>query len=90
MRPISTKLRGALNAAGVELLSVLIETGDVTDPDHHERDRDWIGGWIDTGRSWAPDAPVSRGKTPYSEAGMARSKAALRELAKEARRKACA
>src|SRR5579862_3166574 len=43
-----SELRAALKEAGVRLLSVLVENGDITHPDHGERDVKWIAGWIET------------------------------------------
>jgi sugar phosphate isomerase/epimerase len=75
-------LRGALDAAEVRLLSLLVDDGDLTHPEHHERDRDWIGGWIDTAAALGAErARVIGGKAEYSAESMARSVAGFRELA---------
>ena len=41
------ELRGALADAGVELFSLLVDDGDITHPEHGERDLRWIGAWLD-------------------------------------------
>lgn len=41
------KLRHAIESAGVELWSTLIDDGDINDSEHGDRDRAWIEGWID-------------------------------------------
>lgn len=41
-------LRAALDAAGVELWSLLVDDGDITHPEHGERDAMWVKGWLDT------------------------------------------
>jgi sugar phosphate isomerase/epimerase len=76
------ELRGALDDAGVHLLSLLIDDGDLTHSDHHARDREWIGAWIDTAAALGAErARVIAGKAEYSRETMARSVAAMRELA---------
>ncbi len=76
------ELRGTLDAAGVELFSLLIDDGDITHPDHSRRDLDWIRGWIETaGSLGAKRARVIAGKQPYSRENLALSAAGLRELA---------
>jgi sugar phosphate isomerase/epimerase len=42
------RLRGAREAAGVELWSLLIDDGDLVHPEVGDRDREWIRGWVDT------------------------------------------
>src|SRR5687768_1395848 len=41
------QLRAALDAAGVELWSLLIDGGDITHPENGARDVEWTKGWID-------------------------------------------
>jgi sugar phosphate isomerase/epimerase len=75
-------LRGALNDAGVQLFSLLIDDGDLTHPDHRARDRAWVGGWIDTAAALGAErARVIAGKAEPSSETMAHSVAGLRELA---------
>jgi hypothetical protein len=76
------ELRGALDAAGVELFSVLIDAGDITHPDDHARDLAWIAGWVDTaGALGAKRARVIAGKQPFRAETLALSTQGLRELA---------
>lgn len=41
------ELRAELETAGVELFSLLIDAGDITHPEHGERDLAWMEGWLD-------------------------------------------
>lgn len=76
-----SELRAALDDAGVELFSLLIDDGDVTDPDHGQRDRAWIGGWLETaGKLGARCARIDGGKT-LDDGAVSRSREALTELA---------
>jgi len=80
-REYLSELRGALEEAGIRLLSLLIDDGDLTHPEHGTRDRDWIGGWIGTAAALGAErARVIAGKSEYSREAMARSVAAFREL----------
>jgi hypothetical protein len=80
------ELRGALEQAGVQLLSVLVEAGDLTDAVHGERDREWMGGWVETaGQLGAERARLIAGKAPPTAENLERSRAALQELAKRGR-----
>lgn len=77
------ELRGAIKDAGVELLSVLIEDGDITHPDHAVRDLQWMEGWIETASLLGAErARVIAGKAPYSPDALARSRTGLQQLAK--------
>lgn len=40
------ELKQAIDEAGVELWSLLIDDGNITDPEHHDRDRGWTADWI--------------------------------------------
>jgi sugar phosphate isomerase/epimerase len=76
------ELRGALDDAGVRLFSILVDDGDLTHVDHGARDREWIGGWIDTAAALGAErARVIAGKAEYSRETMARSVASMRDLA---------
>src|SRR5690606_13636844 len=56
--------RAALDEAGVELFSLLIDDGDITHPEHQTRDLNWICGWLDTAAALgARCARVIAGKT---------------------------
>ncbi|HLV36359.1 MAG TPA: sugar phosphate isomerase/epimerase [Spirillospora sp.] len=74
-------LRAALDEAGVELFSLLIDDGDITHPEHQTRDLNWICGWLDTAAALgARCARVIAGKTVDADA-LERSKAVMRQLA---------
>jgi len=75
-------LREALAAAGVTLWQFLIDGGDITHPDHAERDIAWIKEWIDVAAALgATRARVSAGLAQPSAAAYAKSNAALADLA---------
>jgi sugar phosphate isomerase/epimerase len=75
------ELRRALKSAGVELLTLLIDDGDMTHPDHGQRDLAWITGWIKTaGQLGAKRARVVAGKSQPSAETLERSKAGLTQL----------
>ena len=79
------QLRGALDAAEVELWSLLIDGGDVTDPVHGERDQQWIAGWIETaGNLGASSARVVAGKSAPDARSMEASKQAMSHLCRYA------
>ncbi|HEV2528278.1 MAG TPA: TIM barrel protein [Thermomicrobiales bacterium] len=43
------ELRDAIESAGIELESLLIDDGDLTDPSHGDAMEAWISGWLGTG-----------------------------------------
>src|SRR5579862_2283974 len=74
-------LRGALDSAGVEMFSLLIDDGDISDPVNSQRDLDWIAGWIETaGRLGAQRARVIAGKSQPTEEALERSIKGMRTL----------
>ena len=76
------ELRGALEAANVELFSLLIDNGDITDPDDADRDLDWIGDWIDiAGMLGATCARAIAGKANPSAQALEMSRNGLQKLA---------
>ena len=78
-------LRGALDAANVELFSLLIDNGDITHPDHADRDLSWIGEWIETaGILGATCARAIAGKAAPSAAALAMSRNGLQKLSERA------
>jgi hypothetical protein len=78
-------LRSALDVAGVELFSVLIDDGDMTHPEHGERDLAWIGEWVDiAGQLGAKRARIIAGKSQPSEAALERSRKGFSTLIKRA------
>jgi sugar phosphate isomerase/epimerase len=57
------ELRGALADAGVSLQTLLIEAGDISNPETGERDAAWISGWIDVAEELgAGNARIIAGK----------------------------
>ena len=79
-----SELRSALQAANIELFSLLIDEGDLTHPDHAERDLVWIGRWLEIAEHLgARRARVIAGKST-SEGAQQRSVQALRQLAERA------
>lgn len=78
-------LRAALDAANVELFSLLIDDGDISDPVNAERDLAWISEWISiAGRLGARCARVIAGKSEPNEAALDKSVAGLTQLAAHA------
>ena len=81
------QVRSAIEAAGVELWSLLIDGGDIAHPDQHERDTDWVEGWFAVAAELgAKNARVSGGKqepTPDAVARSARNMARLAGAAQQ-------
>ena len=79
------ELRGALEAADVELFSLLIDHGDITDPEYADRDLVWIGEWIEiAGMLGATCARAIAGKTDPSAEVLEMSRNGLQKLAARA------
>jgi hypothetical protein len=79
-----SELRSALQAANIELFSLLIDEGDITHPNHAERDLVWIERWLEIAECLgAKRARVIAGKSPSNEA-LQRSASALLQLAERA------
>lgn len=79
------QLRRALDANGIELWSLLIDGGDITHPEHAERDLQWIEGWLDVaGQLGARNARVIAGKADPSPEALERSRVGLQRLAQRA------
>lgn len=76
------EMRAALDASGIELWSLLVDGGDITDPEQGRRDEAWIAGWLEVAAALgAKNARVIAGKADPSPAATARSIAGLRVLA---------
>ena len=72
--------------AGVTLLSVLVEAGDLTSPVHGARDQKWMAGWIETaGLLGAQRARLIAGHAPYTPETLQRSSQAMQALARHGR-----
>lgn len=79
------ELRGAMEDAGIEPFTLLIDSGDVTDPVHGERDLEWISGWLDDAVELGVErGRVIAGKSQPSEETMDASIRGLRHLADRA------
>ena len=79
------ELRGALDAAHVDLFSVLIDHGDITHPEYADRDLVWIGEWIETaGVLGASCARAIAGKAAPSSETLEMSRNGLQKLAERA------
>lgn len=77
------ELRYAIWEAGVTLLSMLVEAGDLTDPVDGPRDQEWMAGWLETaGLLGAQRVRLIAGKAPYTPEALQRSISSLRELAR--------
>lgn len=75
------ELRSAIAEAGVELFSLLIDAGDITDPNHHARDLAWVAAKVDIAAALgAKRARVNAGKAEYTPESIALSKTGMREL----------
>ena len=76
------QLRNALERANVTLWQLLIDAGDITHPDHAERDLEWIENWIDVAaKLGATRARVSGGQATPSRATLTMSNEGLERLA---------
>ena len=65
------------------LQTLLIDDGDITDPVHGTRDRDWIGRWIDVAANLGAErARVIAGKQKPTPEVLDRSVTGLAELAR--------
>ena len=80
-----SELRSALAEANVELFSLLIDHGDITHPEYADRDRVWIGEWIEIARLLgATCARAIAGKADPSEEALEMSGNGLQRLAERA------
>lgn len=79
------ELSASIKQAGVSLLSVLVEAGDLTDPVHGGRDLEWMAGWLETaGLLGAQRMRVIAGKADYTPDALQVSISALRALSERA------
>ncbi len=79
------EVRSALDSAGVQLFSLLIDDGDITDPTHSARDQRWISEWLDVaGVLGAQCARVIAGKQDPTPQTLEKSRRGLSELASHA------
>ena len=79
------ELRSALEAADVELFSLLIDHGDITHPEYADQDLVWMGKWIETaGMLDATCARAIAGKAAPSAEALEMSRNGLQKLAERA------
>ena len=79
------EMRGALELAGVELWSFLIDDGDVTHPETGPRDRNWIIGQMDIAADLgARCVRVIAGKQPPTPENLRKAQTVLEDLAAQA------
>ncbi|AIE85228.1 Xylose isomerase domain protein TIM barrel [Fimbriimonas ginsengisoli Gsoil 348] len=77
------EFRAALDSSGVELHALLIDEGDITHPDHGERDAEWIASWLQTAEQLgAKHARVIAGKQTATAETLERSIERLKILVK--------
>ncbi|WP_169196206.1 TIM barrel protein [Devosia sp. MC1541] len=77
------ELRDQLNIAKVTLQTLLIDAGDMTDPIHHQRDTNWIAGWVEVANALgAQNARVIAGKQKPRPETLAASLAGFKNLLK--------
>jgi sugar phosphate isomerase/epimerase len=79
------ELRSALQESNIELFSLLIDNGDITDTTHAARDLAWMANWIEiAGDLGAKRARVIAGKAEPSEEALKMSVRGLRHLVERA------
>jgi hypothetical protein len=77
--------RSALRSAQVELLTLLIDEGDVSDPVHGEDSVGWTSSWVRSAADLgASRARIIAGKQPYSREALDLAFSRLMEIAKVA------
>lgn len=77
-------LRSALAAAELGLDALLIDDGDLTDPDSAEEHQAWVAGWLDTAVELGADkARVIAGKSTPTSERLATSSRRLVQLARD-------
>jgi sugar phosphate isomerase/epimerase len=75
------ELRDQLQVTGVTLQTLLIDAGDITHPEHGDRDTTWIAGWIEVASTLgAENARIIAGKQKPTPEALSRSVLALRRL----------
>ncbi len=80
------EVKAAMAEAGVSLQSLLIDDGDVSDPENGERDAAWVASWIDTAAALgAEQARVIAGKGAPTPELLDRSVAGLAAMVRHGR-----
>jgi sugar phosphate isomerase/epimerase len=76
------ELKDQLRVSKVRLQTLLIDSGDITHPEHGERDRDWISGWVEVANELgAENARIIAGKQKPTRDALDRSVKALTAIA---------
>ncbi len=74
--------RGAAQRAGVKVQTLLVEDGDLSNPETAQRDADWMAGWLDIAVALgAENMRVIAGKAQPTDAALTRAETHLRRLA---------
>lgn len=77
-------LRKAFETAGVKIQTLLIEDGDLSNPETAERDADWMAGWIEIAVALgAENMRVIAGKEQPNDETLGRAETHLRRLAEQ-------
>lgn len=77
------EMRSAAADAGVAISTLLIDDGDITHPTERQRDRDWIGRWVDAAAELgARAARVIAGKQRPTDETLAWSVEGLRSISR--------
>ena len=75
------ELREALKENRIELFSLLVDGGDITDPKNAARDLDWIAGWFEVARTLAAHCVrVIAGKSKPDKESLRKSRQGLQAL----------
>jgi sugar phosphate isomerase/epimerase len=79
-------LKAAIGEAGVVFQTMLIDDGDISDPENGARDREWVAGWLETAAALGAEAArVIAGKRKATPDLAARSAANLKALGRQGR-----
>ncbi|MFB2561750.1 sugar phosphate isomerase/epimerase family protein [Rhizobium sp. IMFF44] len=74
--------RKAMEEAGVKLQTLLVEDGDLSNPETAQRAAEWMAGWIDVAAALgAENMRVIAGKTPPTDSALTLAEIHLRRLA---------
>jgi sugar phosphate isomerase/epimerase len=77
-------LRQAFETGGVKIQTLLVEDGDLSNPETAERDTDWMAGWIELAVALgAENMRVIAGKEQPTDEALSRAETYLRRLAEQ-------
>src|SRR5690606_16142922 len=75
------ELRDQLKVSGVTLQTLLVDDGDMTDPENGKRDSRWIANWVEVANLLgAENARIIAGKQAFTPETLERSIAGFREV----------